>query len=322
MHRKAWLTSNSSAIAERLRWLHGKPDGVLCVEPAGPQFVIVTKDGSKMRLLTVEQVRPRTTITQSHLDLSDPLYLVSPYTQAAMLGLLWQSEPRRIYVVGLGGGRVPLLLHHYLPQTVIDCAEIDPVVLNTAIKYFGVRADERLRIAVQDGREWLAHRDPNVQVDVIFVDAFLGNGYTPYRLATKEFYRLCQTHLSQNGVLIVNLLETVPFFDERVKTLQSVFPQTYLCPVPGGNCVLFATFTASNWSVNALRLTLSLALGPAIRATLGFVFEPALLVKLLLGSGKHKVRPAVFAGFWFIFECHLFVHPPSEIVFGLKNRGR
>jgi spermidine synthase len=241
MNRNVWLTDNRSAIAERLRWLHDKSDGVLCVEASGQQFVIVTKAGPRLRLITVEQARPRTTITQSHLDLNDPFYLVSPYTQAAMLGLLWKSEPRKIFVAGLGGGRVPLLFHHYLPRAVIQCAEIDPVVLSTATKYFGVRADNRLLIAVQDAREWLAGCHPRVQYDIIFVDAFLGNGYTPFSLATTEFYSLCKIHLEPNGVLIVNLLQTTPFYRERIKTIHSVFPQIYPCPVPGKNTVVFAS---------------------------------------------------------------------------------
>lgn len=241
MNRNVWLTSNRNAIIERLRWLHDKPDGVLCVEASGQQFVIVTKSSSRLRLITVESARPRTTITQSHLDLNDPFYLVSPYTQAAMLGLLWKSEPRKIFAAGLGGGRVPLLLHHYLPRAVIECAEIDPVVVSTAIKYFGVRADERLRIVLQDAREWLAGCHPGVQHDIIFVDAFLGDGSTPFPLATSEFYSLCKTHLEPNGVLIVNLLQTIPFYPERVKTIHNVFPQIYLCPVPGNNTVVFAS---------------------------------------------------------------------------------
>lgn len=239
--RETWLTANRKAISERLRWVANKPDGVLCVEPDGPRFVIVTKAGTQLRLLLAQQARPRTGVTQSHLDLSDPLHLVAPYMQAAMLGLLWSPQPGRIYTTGLGGGRVPLVWHHYLPDVLIECAEISPVVLNAAIRYFGLRTDARLRVAIQDGREWLAGRHEGMPYDIIFVDAFVDRGRTPYRLATIEFARLCRTHLSESGVLIVNLLEADPFMGARVKTIQGAFEQIYLCAVPGGNCVVFAS---------------------------------------------------------------------------------
>jgi spermidine synthase len=196
-----------------------------------------------VRLVLVEQARPQTTVTQSECDLSDALRLVAPYTQAALLGLLWQPQPRRIYVIGLGGGRVPLVLHHYLPEAVIECSEIDPVVLRLAERYFGLRPDERLQVVIEDGREWLTRRDRRQPYDIIFLDAFLDRGYTPYRLATVEFCELCRAHLSERGVLIINLLESDPFFAARVRTVEQVFAHVNLCPVPGENCLVFAAVT-------------------------------------------------------------------------------
>jgi hypothetical protein len=143
------------------------------------------------------------------------------------LGLLWQPQPRRIYAIGLGGGRVPLVLHHYLPGAAIECSEIDPVVLRLAERYFGLRPDERLHVAIEDGREWLAGRDRRQPYDIIFVDAFLDRGYAPYRLATVEFCELAQAHLSERGVLIINLRSEFAL----PSTVESVF-LVNLCPVP------------------------------------------------------------------------------------------
>ena len=247
VEREAWLASNLLALERRLSWLRAKPDGVIFVEPAGPQFVIVTKKNSHIRLLLVEQARPRSDLTQAHLDLDNPLSLISPYLQAMLLGLAWQSDPRRIYLAGLGGGRLALVLHHFFPAAVIDCAEIDPVVVDVAERFFGVRQDERLRVAVEDGREWLARparSGSEVRYDLILLDVFLDNAYTPYRLATREFYQLCRRRMTENGVLVVNLLVTDPFYAAKIATIKSVFQQIALCPVLGDNRVLFATLGA------------------------------------------------------------------------------
>jgi spermidine synthase len=238
--REEWLASNRRAIERRVEWLHGKADGVLSVEPAGPHFAVVTKRGSHVRLVLAEQVRPQSDLTQSQLDLNDPLHLVSPYTQAAVLGLAWAQEVRRVYAIGLGGGRVPLVLHHYLPEAIIDCAEIDPVVVTVAEKYFGLRQDERLRVTVADGREWLTRPEGQGPFDLIFLDAYLDNTYTPYRLATREFYQLCGERLGEGGVLVVNLMATDRYHADKVCTLQSVFPQLCYCPAAGDNRVFLA----------------------------------------------------------------------------------
>jgi spermidine synthase len=241
VEREEWLASNRRAIERRVQWLQGKADGVLSVEPAGPHFAVVTKRGSHLRLVLAEQVRPQSDLTQSSMDLQNPLHLVSPYTQAAVLGLAWVQEVRRVYAIGLGGGRVPLVLHHYLPEAIVDCAEIDPVVVTVAEKYFGLRQDERLRVALADGREWLARPEGRGPYDLIFLDAFLDKGYTPYRLATRQFYQLCSDRLGEEGVLVVNLMATDRFHGHKVRTLQSVFPQVCYCPAGGDNRVFFAS---------------------------------------------------------------------------------
>ncbi len=237
--QKAWQAKNLAAIKQRLDWLRDQPDGIIFFEPSGVHFIVVIKDKSRLRLGLLEQANPRTNLTQSWLDLDDPLYLPAFYTQAAMLGLVWPDELKRACVIGFGGGRIPMLLHHYLPEVVVECADIDPLMVDAALKLFGLQIDDRLSVAIQDGREYLAQRNPNPPCDLIFVDVFLGNGYTPYRLATKEFYNLCLSHLSKEGALIVNILDSDPFYAEKMKTIQTVFEHICVC-VTAGNSVIFA----------------------------------------------------------------------------------
>lgn len=243
MKHDIWLRDSRAAFMQRLEWLDDQPDGVLYSEPAGSYSTVVTKRGTQVRLTLVQEDNRQADLIQSRLDLRDPLHLVSAYSQAVMLSLAWNSQPARIYMIGLGGGRIPAVLHHYLPQVTIECAEIEPSVVDAAVRFFGLQVDQRLTIALQDGRDYLAGRDPHVQYDLLIVDAVLRNGFMPYSLVTEEFYGLCQAHLSPDGVIAVNLLRNYPFFAEKIKTFQRAFEYVYLCTVSGGNAVLFATQT-------------------------------------------------------------------------------
>ena len=239
--QKEWQTINLSAIKQRLAWVQQQPDGVVFCKESGVHYVAVKKDKNQINLSLVEKVNLYTDLLQSVFDLNNPLHLVSEYTQAMMLGLVWQSQPKRVYVAGFGGGRIPLVMHHYLPETVVECADVDPIAISAAIQCFGVQFDGRLSVAIQDGREYLEQQSPDIQYDIIMTDVFFGNGYFPHRLATKEFYQLCKKHLSTAGVVLVNLLQRDEFYAQKVKTFQSVFSQVCVCPWKDINSVLIGT---------------------------------------------------------------------------------
>jgi spermidine synthase len=239
--QKKWQTINLANIQQRLAWVQQQPDGVVFCKESGVHYVTVKKDKNQINLYLVEKVNLYTDLLQSVFDLNNPLHLVSEYTQAMMLGLVWQNQLKRVYVAGFGGGRIPLVLHHYLPETVVECADVDPIALEAATQCFGVQFDDRLTVAIQDGREYLEQQSPDIKYDIIMTDVFFGNGYFPHRLATKEFYELCQKHLSTAGVVLVNLLQRDEFYAQKVKTFQSVFSQVCVCPWKDINSVLIGT---------------------------------------------------------------------------------
>ena len=235
-----WQQINEAAIRQRLQPVTAARDGTLCAEPAGVHFVTVTKSGGELRLWLIEQVRPSTGVIQSELHLDDPLRLADPYTQAAMLGLLWQPRPQHAYIAGFGAGRVPMLLHHHFPALQVQCTDIDPTVVAIALKYFGVQPDGRLQVAIADGRGWLAQQPPDRRFDFVYVDVFLDNGYVPYRLSTVEFFTECRDRLTADGVLVVNLLYEDPYMADRLATIAAAFDTVTVCPLGEDNDVVFA----------------------------------------------------------------------------------
>ena len=234
-----WLKQNLEAIQARLDPVRKLKDGTIFVEPSGIHFHVVTKEGSALRFWLVEQVNPSTGVIQSEIDLDQPLLLMEPYTQALLLSLIWRPQPQRVYMAGLGGGRVPLLLHHYLPSAHIDCTDIDPGIVKIAKGFFGIRPDERLNIAIEDGRKWL--EDNPTRYDIILLDVFLDNGYSPYRMTTLEFFQLCRQRLVPGGVVAINVLSGDEFIAAKARTLGEAFPYLYAFADPSENVILFAS---------------------------------------------------------------------------------
>jgi peptide deformylase len=229
--RHVWYATNLANVFRRINWLNEKPDGILFRRRTLDQNTLGVKDGFQIQLYFGSS-ELGTTASQlsgimSRIDLRDPLVLLGIYTQAMMLSLVWTSDPRNVYMLGFGGGRIPLVFHHYFPEVVIDGAELDPDVIEYAKRYFGVRLDERLKVATTDGRMHLAGLPEELRYDIILVDCYTGVGDHPYQLSTVEFYEVCNSHLTDQGVVATNLIESDPLFERKRDTFLRSFACTY-----------------------------------------------------------------------------------------------
>ena len=240
-NQKDWQAKNLEAIRQRISWLQEQPNGVIFSQPSGIHFLTIKKVQFIIQLVLVEQVTLKMNWVQSILNLNHPTYLIFPYTQAMMLALLWNSQPKKIYIAGFGGGSIAQVLHHYFPDVTIECTEVDANILAIANKFFGVQLNERLKVKIQDGREYLEQKNDQDKYDIIMIDVAFGNGYMSYNLATKEFYELCDSHLSQSGVIVVNTLKSNGFEAEYMKTIQTVFPSIYICHTSGKNTIIIGS---------------------------------------------------------------------------------
>ncbi|WP_445243423.1 hypothetical protein [Microcoleus sp. AR_TQ3_B6] len=68
------------------------------------------------------------------------------------------------------------MFHHYFANAIVECTDIDQKVVEVAQKIFGIQFDDRLKVALQEGREYLAQQNPTVKNDLIIVDAGFGSG--------------------------------------------------------------------------------------------------------------------------------------------------
>ncbi len=188
-------------------------------------FIVVAED-DRARYLRFDRS------FQSGMLLND--HFESPFLYAAYahVGLIFAPQAKRVLVIGLGGGSIPKRFWRDYPEVTVDVAELDPMVVDVAKRFFQVREDPRLRIFVQDGRLFL--RRAQQKYDIIIIDAYFSESI-PFHLTTREFYELASERLAPGGVLVSNVIGALQgprssLFHAIYKTQATVFPGLYLFP--------------------------------------------------------------------------------------------
>jgi spermidine synthase len=176
------------------------------------------------------------------MRISRPTELVLDYTQDMMAALILKPNawPRNALQIGLGTASLTKFLQRHRPGSQQTIVEIDPRVVRLAEQSFRVRKTANIRIEETDGVAWLEQSAG--RFDLICIDGFDADA-KPGKLNARRFYTLCRERLSEDGVLVVNLLRRksgvklgveriLAAFDNRVAAL----PET-----EDGNTVVFAT---------------------------------------------------------------------------------
>lgn len=175
-------------------------------------------------------------IRQSAMDLSRPEYLVLTYTRAMTSSLLFGPSPRRILLIGLGGGSLAKFILHHFPQCSIDAVEHRELVVKSAHAYFFLPEEQRLRIHVADGTEFVHHQSLSSpgNYDLILVDAYNDVGMDD-NMAEQLFIQACHILLSADGLLAINLWgRDQPRYSRAQRTLQRCFAaKPLLLPAEG-----------------------------------------------------------------------------------------
>jgi spermidine synthase len=183
--------------------------------PFGTVFVVDEGDERSLRFGSPRGSR------QSVILKSDPLAVPLSYVRVGMAGLAFTQGRSRVLVVGLGGGTFPMLLHQLLPRVVVDVVELNPVVVEVARRFFGLREGSRLRIAVEDGAHFLGREGP--PYDFIFLDAFSASG-TPDHLKESLFLGDVRRRLAPGGAAVLNIAFEEPRgVAERIETFARAF---------------------------------------------------------------------------------------------------
>lgn len=178
-------------------------------------------------------------LMQSAMSLAAPNALELRYTQKMMSFLLFNPRPKRIVLIGLGGGSIIKFCYHRLPSTHLTAVELDPNVIALADAFQLPPEGPRLEILQGDGAEYLEEAEKGI--DALLVDAFDKTGFAP-ALANKEFLENAQAKLSGSGILVVNLAGDKDSYAGLIGQAMEVFDdQVMVFSVPeDGNHILLA----------------------------------------------------------------------------------
>lgn len=231
-----WQKQNIEAISRRLAVVKRLPTGVIFDQKSHYNHVIVRKTTEQL-LLCYRHERHRTEEVESRMDIEHPLALLSDYTQAMLLALAWQPAPQRVLLLGLGGGRLQMVLHHYLEQLTLYTVELDPLVVEVAQRFFAWETGERQHLTIKDGRDYLRGFPTEAPYDLILLDAFQVSGI-PVHLCTREFFAECCGNLTARGIVVTNLHASTSIYDSIRKTFAASFRSTTAFRLLGGNVVV------------------------------------------------------------------------------------
>jgi predicted membrane-bound spermidine synthase len=165
-------------------------------------------------------------------------FLSAPFFNKRPFGM---ERVKSMAIVGLAAGTLARQATEVYGPIPIDGFEIDPAIIDVGRKYFEM-TEPNLNAIAEDGRTGL--RRSARRYDVIGVDAYRPP-YIPPHLTTREFFQTVRDHLSDDGVVVINVGRSPTdrsLIDGLVATLQTVFPSVYVMDVPNTfNSIVYAT---------------------------------------------------------------------------------
>ncbi len=120
--------------------------------------ILVRDQGGVRCLLFSER---RSSSRQTCMNLRDPDRIVLSYVRMMFAGLLLVPEPRRILLIGLGGGTLPKVFETLYPDAHQDLIEIDPAVVRVAERFFDFRPSANMHVHVRDARVFVKRALPS-----------------------------------------------------------------------------------------------------------------------------------------------------------------
>lgn len=121
--------------------------------------------------------------------------MAAPY----MAGLK-EKDGLSILVLGNGSGTYATQCERYFDGVTLEGVEIDAKITKLAEKYFDLPED--VKVTTYDGRAYL--NAVKERYDVIMVDAYQ-DITIPFQMSSVEFFRLVKEHLTDDGVMVVNM---------------------------------------------------------------------------------------------------------------------
>ncbi|KHJ40836.1 UTP--glucose-1-phosphate uridylyltransferase [Trichuris suis] len=257
------------------------------------EYVIVDETMDRSTTKRCLRFSNRQGVTQSEADLkpgSDDVDLTKlsfAHHTAFMHSLVISraATNRRILIIGVGGGCLPMYIRHTYPDVNIVAVEIDPTIIEVAKRWFSFVEDEKLRVVINDGVKYIREAcRTGERFDCIMIDV-AGDTMEDSLLAplpqfvSAQCLEDCKTLVEPYGVVVMNFLcynsESMRSKKREIKRIFTTafamkipnelnevvfmmpFKDTVNTPVDVANlCVQLESLGAIPWAIENVRLRL------------------------------------------------------------------
>jgi spermidine synthase len=175
---------------------------------------------------------------QSAMVSSAPERLVLAYTRKMMAFLLFNRNPQRILLLGLGGGSLTKFCHSRLPAATLTVVEVNSDVIALRHEFCIPADDSRFRVIHADGVAHISSAPSSA--DVILADACDRAGIAA-EFNSLEFYRNARNCLAPGGIFVTNVCGDKRSRAEHLAKLRHAFDDELLAlqMTRGGNTIVF-----------------------------------------------------------------------------------
>lgn len=192
---------------------------------------------------------------QGAMRMRDPFHLELVYTRELFAGLLFQPDPRRILLLGLGAASATKFAWKHCAKAAVTSVELNPAVISVARSQFDLPAEsKRLRTICADAGQYIA--GGTAQADYLIVDLYDAAARGPV-LSSPEFYANCRAALNDAkiGVMAVNLFGRHKSYEVNLRNIEKAFDGRMLV-LPAserGNVIAFG-FAGEPWELKLAEL--------------------------------------------------------------------
>ncbi len=102
-------------------------------------------------------------------------------------------SPRRVLLLGYGGGSNTKLINDYFPKAEITAVEIDPTMLEIGKKYFHANRYKNLLVIIKNAVDYIHEMTDGDYFDLVMVDCFDGPGI-PKIMENIGLYSILKKH--------------------------------------------------------------------------------------------------------------------------------
>ena len=178
---------------------------------------------------------------QGGMLLRDPYHLQLDYTRQLFAGILFQPEPKRITLLGLGAGSATKFAWKHFPRARVTTVELNPAVIHFARQNFHLPPDStRINTIAADAAGWVAAHPQSA--DYLVVDVYDAAAQGPVH-SSVEFYADCRNALMTDrlAVMAVNLFGKDRSFKINLANIERAFDGRVLTlpATERGNLIVF-----------------------------------------------------------------------------------